>query len=369
MDVLLRWPRNYVAAELLQHPHPEQYLLSGALSAALPPTWPDKRAMPRSGPTVRQSGRRTEPATCSKSAALCILDEGYPDLLRQIPDPPLLLYFCGNIELLGEPAVAVVGARRCTSQGRVNARVLACELAGYGVHVVSGLALGIDGAAHAGALSAVPGAARTIAVLGGGLQQLYPRRHTQLAQTIIARGGVVLSEYPDAMPPLAHQFPERNRIISGLSAATVVVEATLNSGSLITARFAAEQGRDVFAMPGPVNNQMSHGCHQLIQQGAGLVANAKDVLLGIGLEAAADSAAVDTGSSVASTNAAVPAAELSGDAALVLELIGGYPVSVDELLLDTGLEPGPLTRLLVELELAGIVQQGPLGYSRTSAQP
>ena len=219
-----------------------------------------------------------------------------------------------------------------------------------------------------GALSAAPGAARTIAVLGGGLQQLYPRRHTQLAQTIIARGGLVLSEYPDAMPPLAHQFPERHRIISGLSAATVVVEATLNSGSLITARFAAEQGRDVFAMPGPVSNQMSHGCHQLIQQGAGLVANAKDVLLGIGLEAAADSAAVDTGSSLASTHATVPAAELSDEAALVLELIGGYPVSVDELLVDTGLEPGQLTRLLVELELAGIVQQGPLGYSRTSAQ-
>jgi DNA processing protein len=350
MDLLRQWPRNYIAAELLQHPEPEQYLLSGGLHRALPKGWARRGITAAASPTIEQSGGRTGSTPCSRSAVLSILDEGYPALLRQIPDPPLLFYYRGNTELLGEPAVAVVGARRCTSQGRDNARVLARQLAEYGVHVVSGLALGIDGAAHAGALAAAPGAGRTIAILGGGLQRLYPRRHLELAQNIVAHGGLILSEYPDAMPPLAHQFPERNRLISGLSVATVVVEATLKSGSLITARFAAEQGRDVFAMPGPVNSLMSQGCHQLIQQGAGLVANAADVLLGLGTE----------------TPAAAPAEAVSGDAGRVLALIGGYPVSMDELMIDTGLEPGHLTRLLVDLELAGIVQQGPLGYSRTS---
>jgi DNA processing protein len=390
-----------IAAALLQHPDPERYLLSGALQASLEAASEVSSKVSskvslrgtagRGAVGVRARGGSGRPSPAPEATpfsspgfgrnpqdlAVGFLDAGFPDILRHIPDPPVVLYLRGDPALLGEPSVAVVGARRCTAQGRANARALAGQLAQLGIQVVSGLALGVDGAAHSGVLAArrsgLGGEAKTIAVLGGGLRQLYPRRHGQLAAQIIDDGGLLVSEYAHDMPPLAHQFPERNRIISGLSMATVVVEASLNSGSLITARYAAEQGRDVFAMPGPVNNTVSQGCHRLIQQGAGLVAHGKDVLLNIGIEGIEDIegtvAKLEKNSAPAQTTASrssVAEAALSAPARRVLALIQGYPMTLDELIIDSGLQASRLTTLLVDLELAGFVQQGPLGYSRSS---
>ncbi len=355
--LLRRWPRKILLDALGEHPQAGQAVLDGSFADHLSRRFPNA--------TNKQLDNRLSGAPPSHDAVVGWFDEAFPALLRNIPDPPLLLFYRGNIKLLESPAVAVVGARRSTSQGRANAHTLARDLVAMGITVASGLALGIDGAAHSGALAGSPqrqtvaGGAHTIAVLGGGLKQMYPRRHQKLAQQIIDQDGLLLSEYEDGVPPLAHQFPERNRIISGLSLATVVVEATLRSGSLITARFAAEQGRDVFAMPGPVNNATSAGCHRLIQQGAGLVSNAEEVLIGIGQEAVLSAPATPVTLSPSSPN-------LDRDAQTLLDLINGYPMSLDELIVQSGLQPEHLTRLLVSLELGGFVQQGPLGYSRAS---
>ena len=356
LDLRRRWPRKLIVESLAEHPQPRQHLLSGGLAAALAARFPDS--------TLKQSDNPPTAPASAHDGVVGMLDDAYPEILRHIPDPPLLLFYRGNSELLGATAVAVVGARRSTTQGRSNAQLLSRELVAHGITVVSGLALGIDGAAHSGALAGLrsgPGQqvpAGTIAVLGGGLAQLYPRRHHQLARDIVAAGGLLLSEYEDNTPPLARQFPERNRIISGLSMATVVVEATLKSGSLITARFAAEQGRDVLAMPGPVNNEVSAGCHRLIQQGAGLVSNAVDVIVALGLEGMAPS--------IEQPGTPSSSPVLDRDSRNLLGVIQGYPLSLDELLLQTGYEIGYLTKLLVGLELGGFVQQGPLGYSRAS---
>ncbi|MDX1518860.1 MAG: DNA-processing protein DprA, partial [Gammaproteobacteria bacterium] len=200
-------------------------------------------------------------------------DNGYPALLKEIHDPPVLLFINGIPEVLNRPQVSMVGSRRPTAAGKQISRTLAGDLARKNLVITSGLATGIDSMCHTGALDA---GGVTVAVLGNGLDQIYPSQNQQLAEAIIDNG-VIISEYPVGTRPLKHHFPARNRIISGLSMGTVVIEAAKRSGSLITARFAAEQGREVFAVPGSILNPMSEGCHWLIRQGAKLTEAAKDV--------------------------------------------------------------------------------------------
>lgn len=196
--------------------------------------------------------------------AITVLDEGFPQTLRNLQDPPLVLYYCGNPANLHRLGLAVVGARACTTYGRQMARWLAGEMARLGISIVSGLALGIDAQAHAAALQ-VGGI--TVAVLGCGLDRIYPRAHTRLARDIVRQGGTVITEFPPGTPPKPHHFPIRNRLIAGLSRITLIVEAKTWSGSLTTARHALEQGRSVFAVPGPLNRPTAQGPHQLIADG------------------------------------------------------------------------------------------------------
>ena len=203
-------------------------------------------------------------------------DADYPPLLREIADPPLLLYVIGRREALASPQLAIVGSRNPSPMGRENAQAFAKSLAGAGLAITSGLALGVDGAAHRGALAA---GGHTIAVTGTGLDRVYPARHRELAHAIAARGALV-SEFPLGTSPRPENFPRRNRLISGLSLGTLVVEAALQSGSLITARLAAEQGREVFAIPGSIHAPQARGCHALIRQGAKLVETAQDIVVG-----------------------------------------------------------------------------------------
>jgi DNA processing protein len=273
---------------------------------------------------------------------LVVGDAGYPALLLTAPDPPLLLYAIGRLDLLGQPAVAMVGSRNPTPQGSDNARAFASHLSRAGLTVVSGLALGIDGAAHLGALE---GPASTIAVMGTGADRIYPARHKALAHRI-AGEGLLLTEYDIGMPPLAENFPRRNRIIAGLARGTLVVEAALPSGSLSTARAAVEAGRDVFAIPGSIHSPQSRGCHSLIKQGAKLVESANDVLEELEWRTAP--------SAPASASAATP------DDAL-LAALGHDPVTLDALLARTGLPIAELNARLLELELDGAVARLPGG--------
>lgn len=208
----------------------------------------------------------------------CLLgwdDPAYPALLAELPDAPPLLFVEGDAGLLERPQLAVVGSRRASRPGLDNARLFARSLAAGGFVVTSGLALGVDGAAHRGALD---GGGRTLAVLGTGLQRLYPRSHAGLAREMLEAGGALVSELPLDCPPQAANFPRRNRIISGLSLGVLVVEASPSSGSLITARLAAEQGREVYAIPGSIHHPGARGCHQLIRDGATLVESVDDIL-------------------------------------------------------------------------------------------
>jgi DNA processing protein len=272
-------------------------------------------------------------------------DPHYPPALAEIPDPPLLLYVSGRVELLAQPLIAVVGSRNASVQGRVDAESFAAALSGAGLCVVSGLALGIDTAAHEGALR---GVGSTIAVVGTGLDRVYPARNRALAHRIAAQGCIV-SEYPLGMPPLAANFPRRNRIISGLAAGVLVIEAAAQSGSLITAQLAAEQGREVFALPGSIHSALTKGCHRLIREGAQLVETVDDVLMAMRVSPLAGLPQVD---------AAAPASE---DDAILLDALGHEPVALDELLARLVIDPGALGARLLELELAGLVTRLPGG--------
>lgn len=270
-------------------------------------------------------------------------DPAYPELLLQTADPPLLLYVQGDLALLGAQGIGVVGSRHPTPQGKDNALAFSTHLSQAGWTIVSGLALGIDGAAHEGGLA---GPGRTIAVVGTGLDRVYPRRHLELARRI-AEHGAIVSEYAIGTPPLPPHFPQRNRIIAGLTRGTLVVEAALQSGSLITARLASEAGREVFAIPGSIHSPQSRGCHALLKQGAKLVESAADVLEEFPARAAARPVpAVDTPQ------------EQPADA-LLLEALGFDPVSLDALIARTGWPAPELSARLLELELAGDVARLP----------
>jgi DNA processing protein len=272
--------------------------------------------------------------------AIVVGDPRYPQALLESPDPPLLVYARGAFELLQAPAIAIVGSRNPTPQGAENARAFAAHLAGTGWTIISGLALGIDGAAHEGALGA---AGKTIAVVGTGLDIDYPPRHRALAQRI-ARDGVIVSEFAIGTPSIAANFPIRNRIIAGLARGTLVVEAAVQSGSLITARLAAEAGREVFAIPGSIHSPQSRGCHALIKQGAKLVDSAADIVEELGPLRPAPTP-------VTRSNA-MPHDPL-------LDALGHDPIGLDELVARTGTSAAELSARLLELELQGRVARLP----------
>ena len=276
-------------------------------------------------------------------------DPDYPVLLREIPDPPLVLYIAGERQLLSARQLAIVGSRNPTPMGRENARAFAKSLAGAGLVITSGMALGVDGAAHRGALEA---GGKTIAVAGTGLDRVYPARHRDLAHEIVKRGALV-SEFPLGTPPLPENFPVRNRIISGLSLGTLVVEAALQSGSLITARMANEQGREVFAIPGSIHAPQARGCHALIRQGAKLVETAQDILEELGPLAGVALQAVH--------ETTPPALRLDSTMVTLLEHIGHDPVSIDTLIERSGLTADAVSSMLLQMELNGLVSNCPGG--------
>jgi DNA processing protein len=284
-------------------------------------------------------------------------DPDYPQLLLQIPDSPPLLYTHGNVDILSSLQFSMVGSRNPTVSGRRTASEFAGCLALAGLTITSGLALGIDAASHSGALDA---GKPTIAVMGTGLDRVYPASHRDLAHRI-AELGALVSEYPIGTPPRPENFPRRNRIISGLSLGTLVVEAATRSGSLISARCAADQGREVFAIPGSIHNPLSRGCHALIRQGAKLVETAQDILDELGSLAAAST--VTTRSGVAMSAEQTP--ELADDYMQLLESMGYSHTSVDMLVETSGLTPAVVSSMLLQLELKGFIASGPGGlYNR-----
>ncbi len=275
-----------------------------------------------------------------------LADSEYPQALLNINDPPLLLYVKGRLNLLKLPALSIVGSRHATPQGMINAEAFAGSLSSVGLTIISGMAHGVDAAAHRGGLT---GQGSSIAVVGTGLDKVYPAANRDLAHAL-AQHGAIISEFPLGTPPLAANFPRRNRIISGMSLGCLVVEASLQSGSLITARLAIEQGRDVFAIPGSIHSPQSKGCHTLIKQGAKLVEVAQDIIEELGhLVTIPSAAAILT----------VPRNSV------LLEQLGYDPTDIDTLSSRCGLTVGELSAMLLTLELEGAVATLPGGlYQR-----
>lgn len=295
----------------------------------------------------------------SGAQLVTLTDPAYPPLLKQIPDPPIALFARGDVSLLAQPQLAMVGSRNPSVEGRRNAEEFAAYLAQCGLVITSGMALGIDAASHKGALKK----GQTVAVWGTGLDKAYPPRNRELAEEIAAKG-LVVTEFPPGTPPLPTHFPRRNRIISGLSVGTLVVEAARQSGSLITARLASEQGREVFAIPGSIHNPMAKGCHRLLRDGAKLVESAADILEELspllGLEAAPQPGAQPA-------PGAESAAPEDPEYKLLLNSLDFAPTSVDALVERTGLTPDVVSSMLLMLELQGHVEASPGGrYSRVN---
>ena len=305
----------------------------GDKAARLLAAFDDDAAIARTLDWARQPGNHL----------VTLADAAYPHALLEIPDPPTLLYVKGRVELLNQRALAIVGARNATAQGAQTADQFARELSRGGLTIVSGLALGCDAAAHHGALD---GPGSTIAVIGTGADRIYPPRNQDLARRVATHGAVV-SEFPLGTPALRENFPRRNRIISGLSRGVLVVEAAARSGTLITARLAGDQGREVFAIPGSIHSPLSKGCHQLIRQGAKLVDDAHDILSELQPEAA--------------PTAAASPAPVNDDASALLDAMGFDPVGIDLLAQHTGLTADTLSAMLLSLELESRVALLPDG--------
>ena len=316
-------------------------------------------------------------------------DEYYPDALSILRDAPIFLFYRGNPQLLNEPSIAIVGSRNPSHYGREQAFTIAQQLVASDWHVISGLAIGIDGEAHSGALNNATGLGlgKTIAVLGSGLEEIYPKRHQELADQIVNAGGVLLSEHLPDIKALAQHFPRRNRIVSGMSLGTLVIEAALKSGSLITARLAAEQGREVFALPGAVSNPLSRGCHLLIKEGASLIEDAGDIIALLNSDlavetrsaplsqeqqqedffAASSTASSDSEISQAAQTSSAPKAEgpkLSGMSKIIYQALDVVPTSIDALVNRTGLSVAEIAQQLMLMELKGQIAQTPGGYVR-----
>ncbi|MBS1201318.1 MAG: hypothetical protein H6R27_1996 [Proteobacteria bacterium] len=304
---------------------------------------------PRAAPT---GGRR-----------LRLADAGYPPQLRAIADPPPVLHVLGDPAALSAPAIAIVGSREPTPAGRETAFEFARGLASAGLVVASGLAAGVDAAAHRGALEA---GGRTVAVCGTGLDLVYPQANAELAARIVAQGALI-SEFPPGTLPLPHHFPRRNRLISGLALGVLVVEARYRSGSLITARLAADQGREVFALPGSIHNPLARGCHRLIRDGARLVETVEEVLAGLQADLFG---ALCERPAQAPDSTAFSGGALDREAKILLNACGFEPVDVDTLVARTGFPAGSVASMLVLLELRGEVESCAGGlYCRLPARP
>lgn len=283
-------------------------------------------------------------------------DECYPALLKTCADPPLLLFVHGDKKILSLPQFAIVGTRHPTPTGVRNAQHFAQALAEKGLVITSGLAMGIDGVSHAAALAA---RGKTIAVCGTGLNTIYPTKHIALAEQIIANEGALISEFSLNTPVRGYNFPRRNRIISGMSMGVLVVEATLNSGTLVTARLSLEQGRDVFAIPGNIHQPQYKGCHHLIKQGAILVETVTDIIMA--LPSALNLPVITAANTHSESKLSV---SLSTKEQHVLRQIGYDMTPLDMIILRSGLTAGELSSILLSLEMAGIVQVVPGGYVR-----
>lgn len=347
-------------------------VVSSAMASALQTVPPELEAQLQTTLDWLQGGPQGE----SNRFLLTLGDPRYPAALLNIEDPPLLLYLHGNIDLIAQTApqsakdgIAIVGSRNPTPQGLANAHAFAKTFSEAGLVVVSGLALGIDGAAHEGALEGQPGAGSrqacgsTIAVIGTGLDRVYPKKHLALAHRIVQHG-LIVSEFPLGTPPLPANFPKRNRIISALSLGTLVVEAAVKSGSLITARMASEQGKEVFAIPGSIHSTQSRGCHALIKQGAKLVESAQDVLEELRPQL--------TPPVLPHSKLLKPTPNAQTDASFepdnLVKSLGYDPVSIDALVARTGWDAASLQVRLMELELDGQVARLPGGlYQRVVA--
>ncbi|WP_218813872.1 DNA-processing protein DprA [Rickettsiella endosymbiont of Dermanyssus gallinae] len=286
----------------------------------------------------------------------------YPPLLREVASPPLVLFVEGDVSVLKDYQLAIVGTRQPSPIGLEIAHSFASELSQQGFVVTSGLARGIDGASHQGCLAA---SGKTIAVLGSGIGQIYPRCHRGLALQIVEKGGALISEFfPDVSPRTEH-FPRRNRIISGLSVGVVVIEAAMRSGSLITARYAAEQGREVFAVPGSIANPLSRGCHALLKQGASLVESSHDILLGLSFATGLFNVAMGPiEGSFTVTDRPDSKPGLDSDDIKLVECLGFETTTIDSLVMRTGLTADRLLARLALLELQGYISAVPGGYAR-----
>jgi len=284
---------------------------------------------------------------------MCWNDEDYPTLLKEMPDPPAVLFIRGDRNLLDSLQVAMVGTRNPSPMAMKTARAFAKSFADFGLTVTSGLALGVDQAAHKGALDST---GKTIAVAATGLDRVYPASHKALAEEIIKTGALV-SEFPIGTQPKPGYFPRRNRIISGLSLGVLVVEAAIKSGTLVTAKHAVEQGREVFAIPGSIHNPLAKGCHHLIRQGAKLVETADDVLEELGhLSRAAVSEESEQNKAITDSDLSI-----EGDYAALLDKMGFDPTSVDELIAETHFTAEEISSMLLVMELEGLVSSAPGG--------
>jgi DNA processing protein len=309
----------------------------------------DWREQDRSGFRERLDAARAWLLEDPAHAFVPLDDPEYPRALLEIGDPPPVLYCLGRRELFAGPALAIVGSRNATPQGESDARAFAAALSGAGLTIVSGLAQGIDAAAHRGALE---GRGSSIAVAGTGLDRVYPAANRELAHDLATRG-LVVSEFTPGTPPRKENFPRRNRIVSGLARGVLVIEATLASGSLITARLAGEQGREVFAVPGSIHSPFSKGCHKLLREGAKLVETAQDVLDELGM-------AARTGPT-APVSASGSRDALTATERAVLAALGHAPAAADVVVARSGLMPEAVAAALVALELAGRVAAVPGG--------
>lgn len=310
----------------------------------------------RGGQLRSRAERELEALSKLGAKVLTMADPDYPALLRETYDPPIVLYCLGDLRrALGQPAIAMVGSRRCSTYGKNAAEMLARELASRGVTIVSGLARGIDAAAHRGALE---GRGLTVAVMGTGLDDIYPREHRKLAERIVESGALV-TEFPLGTPPLSQNFPFRNRLISGIALGVMVVEAAERSGSLITARMAYEQGREVFAVPGNITSAKSFGPNYLIKDGAKLVQTWRDVVEEFPLEIKSKILASER-DQTAPEQLTFDEVELSPAERRVLQMLSlDEPTHIDKLLLSSGLNPPELNAALLKLEMLGRITQLP----------